>query len=185
MNSIISSVGIAFIFFVLLVLYTDYRIDLMRDRLFALRDQLFDDAKEGKIAFNSNAYIATRTMLNGMIRFAHKASVTRIMLIVFFGSPLARQVHAYSFIKAMNASSEKDRKHCYAYLRQADEVFAMHFATSPVGFVLILPFVAFEIFKSGTDFFSSLVTRRRVVFDAIDREAYSEVAPMRAVASAA
>jgi len=50
--------------------------DLLRQNLFEVRDSLFDDARAGKIAFDSPAYRNTRLMLNGMIRFGHRPRMT-------------------------------------------------------------------------------------------------------------
>ena len=43
-------------------LYRDYRVDLFRQRMFALRDQLFDIAASGRIAFDDPAYGKLRGM---------------------------------------------------------------------------------------------------------------------------
>ena len=59
-------------------LYRDYRLDLFRDRLFALRDELFDLAAAGKIDFNSQAYGMLRTTLNGFIRFSHRFGISTV-----------------------------------------------------------------------------------------------------------
>ena len=61
--------------------YRRYRINLLRQRLFAVRDQLFQEAAAGKISFDSKAYGMTRTTLNGMIRFAHELSIIRLIVM--------------------------------------------------------------------------------------------------------
>lgn len=53
-------------------LYRDYRVDLVRQRLFALRDDLFELAREGVLTFDHPAYGLLRTTLNGFIRFGHR-----------------------------------------------------------------------------------------------------------------
>ena len=60
-----------------LVMFTAYRIDYLRQDLFELRDRLFDDAAAGRISFESHSYRATRTLLNGMLRYAHRMSLAR------------------------------------------------------------------------------------------------------------
>jgi len=73
----ISAVGLWWLYF---IEYRSYCIDRTRQRLFEVRDHLFQQAKEGAIPFDSNAYGITRRTLNGMIRFTHNLSLTRIVI---------------------------------------------------------------------------------------------------------
>ncbi len=52
--------------------YQAYRLDLFRQRLFEIRDELFDQAADGVIDFNSPLYRKTRDIINGYIRFGHR-----------------------------------------------------------------------------------------------------------------
>jgi hypothetical protein len=61
-------------------LYYDYRLELLRTRLFLARDQLFCAAAEGKIAFDEPAYLMTRTTLNGALRFAHRLTLSKLLI---------------------------------------------------------------------------------------------------------
>jgi len=70
--------------------YRDYRNDLMRQRLFAIRDRLFDEALDGNIDFNASAYGMTRTILNGVIRFSHDLSFFRFALVIFAESRIGK-----------------------------------------------------------------------------------------------
>lgn len=54
-----------------------YRVDALRQRLFAERDKLFDMAADGLINFDNPAYELLRWRLNGMIRFAHHVTFAR------------------------------------------------------------------------------------------------------------
>jgi len=67
----LSLIGLWVLFF---WLYRDYRVDLFRQRLFALRDELFDLGRTSQIAFHHQAYGLLRTTINGYIRFAHRLS---------------------------------------------------------------------------------------------------------------
>lgn len=58
-----------------LITYRQYRIDLLRYRLFVARDELFKQAEQGVISFDHPAYGMTRTTLNGWLRFAHEISL--------------------------------------------------------------------------------------------------------------
>ncbi|HOP78677.1 MAG TPA: hypothetical protein PLD05_14400 [Thermogutta sp.] len=52
--------------------YQAYRLDLFRQRLFEIRDELFDKAADGVIDFKSPLYRKTRDIINGYIRFGHR-----------------------------------------------------------------------------------------------------------------
>jgi hypothetical protein len=60
--------------------YSRYRIDRLRQKLFALRDELFDYAAAGNIPFDHDAYGMLRHTINGFIRFSHILSITGILM---------------------------------------------------------------------------------------------------------
>ena len=61
-----------------------YRTDALREKLFKLRGDLFDYAASGEVSFDDPAYAKLRTVMNGMIRFAHKFTFSRIAMIMLF-----------------------------------------------------------------------------------------------------
>ena len=61
-------------------LYRDYRIDLFRQRLFTLRDELFDTARDGALEFSHPAYKTTRALINGFIRFANRLGLLTLVM---------------------------------------------------------------------------------------------------------
>lgn len=61
-------------------LYYDYRLDLLRYRLFLARDKLFCAAEEGVISFEHPAYLMARTMINGSLRFAHRLTLSKLLI---------------------------------------------------------------------------------------------------------
>jgi len=75
----LSLIGLWVLFF---WLYRDYRVDLFRQRLFALRDELFDLGRTSQIAFHHQAYGLLRTTINGYIRFAHRLSFLSVVLLL-------------------------------------------------------------------------------------------------------
>lgn len=64
--------------------YRNYRIDLLRYRIFGIRQELFDLARSGRIAFDHPAYCLTRNYFNGMIRIGHKLSLTHLVLVALW-----------------------------------------------------------------------------------------------------
>lgn len=61
--------------------YRSFRVDAFRQEIFALRDELFDDAVEGIIPFNHPAYGVLRRTMNGFIRFGHRLTLWHIVII--------------------------------------------------------------------------------------------------------
>ncbi len=56
------------------------RLDYYRDELFAIRHELFILGATGQVSFGEPAYLQLRVLVNNLIRFAHKLSVTRLVL---------------------------------------------------------------------------------------------------------
>lgn len=58
----------------------DSRLDSFRQDMFAIRDEMFDFAAQGKISFEDPAYILLRTQMNGLIRYGHQITLFRSVL---------------------------------------------------------------------------------------------------------
>jgi hypothetical protein len=78
--SFMSFVSLAGLWVFLNFFYRDYRIDEFRNRLFIIRDQLFDWAAAGNIEFDNPGYCLVRTTLNGFLRFADSLSLVSVLL---------------------------------------------------------------------------------------------------------
>ncbi|MGA2167021.1 MAG: hypothetical protein ABSG62_02340 [Terracidiphilus sp.] len=61
-------------------LWKPQRIDFFRQRLFALRSDLFDLAANGVVPFDHPAYTQLRLLINGMIRFGHRVTFPTLMV---------------------------------------------------------------------------------------------------------
>jgi hypothetical protein len=57
-----------------------YLTDNFRNQLFTLRDEMFLYACDQEI-LNSPAYLNLRVLMNGMIRYAHRTSIGRLMVL--------------------------------------------------------------------------------------------------------
>jgi len=79
-----SLVSIALLWAYLFWLYGDFRTDQFRQQMFALRDELFDEAASGKISFEDTAYGVLRVTTNGFIRFAHHLSIAHLLASSFW-----------------------------------------------------------------------------------------------------
>ncbi len=60
--------------------YRGYRVDLLKDRLFAIRDDLFDLARHGRVSFENPAYCMLRTTLNGFLQEGPKLGIVTIAM---------------------------------------------------------------------------------------------------------
>lgn len=61
-------------------MYPAVRLDEFRQDLFSVRDELFDYAASGRIAFSDPAYRLLRQSMNGFIRYAHQITVFRLVM---------------------------------------------------------------------------------------------------------
>jgi hypothetical protein len=62
--------------------YAAYRRDLLQNRLFGLRQDLFDFARKGSIAFNHPAYGVLRTTINGFIRVGPRLNLVGVVILL-------------------------------------------------------------------------------------------------------
>lgn len=74
-------IDLALLYLIVFVLYRKYRVDALRHRLFVVRGELFDYALANGLAFNDPAYVMLRDSINSMLRFAHKISATRFLVL--------------------------------------------------------------------------------------------------------
>lgn len=95
-------------------LYKKYVEDSFRQKMFILRDELFDDAANGLIDFEHPAYCTLRRTMNGCLRFSHKINIVEFfMLFLLLKNDQTMKNAEYSFAKKMNESTknlEKDVK---------------------------------------------------------------------------
>ena len=83
----------ALLVFSLLVfwLIPSYRLDLFRQEVFSVRDELFDYAKSGNIDFSHPAYRLLRQSFNGFIRYAHRLTFYRVVLTMLIWKIMGRE----------------------------------------------------------------------------------------------
>ena len=68
--------------------FRELRIERFRGEIFAIRDEMFIAAAEGKISFDHPAYTKLRVMLNGYIRFSHRLSLLYVVIQMMCGPTL-------------------------------------------------------------------------------------------------
>src|SRR6266436_8516805 len=86
MNEIVSALHFATGLFAMWVLYficlREYKVDAFRQKLFAVRDELFDYARSGKIAFDDPGYTTLRNLMNALLRFTHRLTFARMIVLL-------------------------------------------------------------------------------------------------------
>jgi hypothetical protein len=75
-----SAVAFAFLLWMLIVCVPSQRLDAFRQRMFIVRDQLFDYARAGNISFEHPAYRLLRKSMNGFIRYGHRLSFFQLCI---------------------------------------------------------------------------------------------------------
>src|SRR5882762_3750422 len=76
-RSVLSLIVLVFVMF---RLWPEQRIDLFRQQMFALRDELFDFAADENVSFEHPAYKLLRELMNGFIRYAHNLTPYRTLM---------------------------------------------------------------------------------------------------------
>jgi hypothetical protein len=75
-----SAVGLLILWVFVFIFWKDYCLDIFRDHIFTLRDDLFLYAAHGNISFEHPAYRMLRERMNLSLRFAHEFTLTRFFL---------------------------------------------------------------------------------------------------------
>jgi|GEM_PF-4266250 len=73
----------------------EYRVAAFRERLFSIRDQLFNFAADGLVSFDDPAYSELRALINGMLRFAHRVSFLTLLTTARNLSPSVESSNPY------------------------------------------------------------------------------------------
>ena len=169
-----SLISIALIFVLVFVLFNEHRVARLRSALFEIRDELFDEAVAGNVSFQSPAYEYARGVLNGMIRFAHKVSISRFIASLLFVERGTMQTALSRQRAALNASPTAEREIVLKYLRRANRTIAKHLGTSPFLFVLALPIGGMYILATGVSLATAAVEKLRAYFVRLDDVAFEQ-----------
>jgi hypothetical protein len=146
-----------------------HRDDNLRDQLFTLRDEMFLYAFDQGID-DTAAYENLRLLLNGLIRYAHRVSLGRLLLLdlsrrVFKLQPSAPPAYA-EWVQAVAALPADEAQHMRDFHDKAMLLIMKHMiAGSPLLWCAV-GVVVFHVvvFKSTRVFIDSIVrsVRRRV-----------------------
>ena len=170
-----SLISLLLLFLLVFVLYNKYRLDLVRQELFDIRDRLFDEAMNNQIAFDSPAYRYARTVINGMIRFSHRLSLSRLLVSMLLASEEGLEEVKREARTIYSGSSPGDRAMCDRYLLEANRTLVKHLCTSPFLLTVLSPLLA-AIYGwiSGKNAASAIVRWYRAFLARLDFLAYRE-----------
>jgi hypothetical protein len=77
---ILSASALCVLLWMILIGFASIRLDEFRQRMFAIRDGLFDYARSGNIGFDQPAYKLLRKSMNGFIRYGHRLSFFQLVI---------------------------------------------------------------------------------------------------------
>jgi hypothetical protein len=78
-----STIASAVLLWMLLSCLPALRLDIFRQKMFVVRDELFDYAAAGNIDFNHPAYRLLRKSMNGFLRYGHRLSLFQLIITWF------------------------------------------------------------------------------------------------------
>jgi hypothetical protein len=106
-------------------LWKPQRVDTFRQKLFCLRSDLFDLAAEGIVPFDHPAYTQLRLLINGLIRFAHRASLP-VLIVAVAQSGNAPSDSLTAWLRNVQKLPENERKQLLAVYASVSVAFAKH-----------------------------------------------------------
>ena len=111
-------------------LYREYNVDRTRQRLFAVRDELFLRAAKGDIPLDSDAHVIVRRLANGTIRFCHRLSFTHIIMLLQADKAGKLRHHntAKSIAAAVKDLPSEQRKIVLRAINDINSILLVHIA---------------------------------------------------------
>lgn len=138
-------------------LWKPQRVDIFRQKLFALRSDLFDLAAKGTVPFDHPAYTQLRLLINGLIRFAHRASLPTL-IIAAAQSSNAPSGALTAWKKNVQKLPKDERNQLLAVHTAASEAFAKHLIG---GSLVLSAYVALRVLFAVAKAFLLLLAGKR------------------------
>lgn len=117
MYTLVSLAALAGLWVMLVKVIPSIVIESFRNNVFGIRNELFDRALSGEIAFDHPAYVMMRSLLNGHLRFAHNLSFMEIGVFyrVYGNDPAANEARE-RFISALASCTKEQREFMSEYM---------------------------------------------------------------------
>ncbi|MGD0007454.1 MAG: hypothetical protein ABSE93_02765 [Terriglobia bacterium] len=129
-----------------------YRVDALRERLFQIRGELFDFAANGAISFDDPAYGQLRAVMNGMLRFAHKFTFSRLAMVLVLRKKLER-LHPGGFLadwgEAVSRLPEGTQKSLREFHGRMIAAIAWHIVSGSPVLWIFFACLAFRLLAGG------------------------------------
>lgn len=149
-----------------------YMVDQTRQRLFVLRDRLFDRALEGKVPLDSEAYALTRRIINANIRFTHDLSLLRLVVLLY-------QFRTNRLLRAAVTHLEQQINAAVSGLDETGQLIIRE-TFRQLHEQLILHIVKTSMFMLATIVLASLVLAPMIILPLVRRRAAVGLAAVRA-----
>lgn len=126
--------------------WPEQRVDHFRQQMFALRDELFDFAADGRVKFDDHAYVLLRDLMNGTIRYAHNLTPYRTIMSFLRWKCLSdKPSNAWSqaWEQALKQINDADtRSQLENFHSRGTMLVVSQLVLSPGLLIVVLPFVA-------------------------------------------
>lgn len=141
-NSLLNLLGAAAVLALIYGPLQSFIVDAVRQRFFEIRDDVFDAAAQGKIAFNDPHYVEFRNTMNALLRNARELTIWRMAVLMcaamrFVGKPPAAESNPFA-----NAPQVIQQAHRKAILWLGVLMWLrspMAIVISTIGFGVIVP----------------------------------------------
>ncbi|WP_226596772.1 hypothetical protein [Marinobacter nauticus] len=144
-----SLVSVALLVVCLFWLYRDYKLDSFRQKLFKLRDDLFDEAINNDISFEHPSYQVLRSTINGFIRYGHRLNVFQVIAFLVLAES-EKKVKSSSFTNRFEShlgSLDPEKSDVLKDYRNRMNILMMEhvIASSPLSLIFIFAPLGYAI----------------------------------------
>jgi len=125
-------IGLGLFWFAFLTVYRKFTIDIFRQKMFELRDSVFDYAARGNVSFDHPAYKLLRTAMNGFLRYGHKISLFELFIISIGTRDIKKVSFSKQWNKALHGIPDEQREEFETFRKNMNELIVLQaFAGSP------------------------------------------------------
>lgn len=177
-------VSLTGLYVLLFWLYRDLCVDAFRQKMFELRDSLFDEAEAGMIPFDHPAYGVLRSTMNGFIRFAHRLSLLQLIIasLVALRGEDPQPSFAERWEKAADNLRVEQRERMDFYLLRMNYLAVSYVVLgSPILLVTVVTPLFFVFL--GKRLFKQTLSGMRGLFEEVDSTAFAYGEPVDGAAA--
>ncbi|WP_349998125.1 hypothetical protein [Stenotrophomonas lacuserhaii] len=144
--TIVGVIGIGLVIRSIFFDYSSSAIAIARHDLFRQRDRLFDLADSGVLRFDSRPYIAVRALINGYIQYAHRLTLSQILITKLVMTVSKHRTKSVDWKKELSALPKPAREQVNEVLHEAIvTMLRLMITRSPVLSALFILFVGVRV----------------------------------------